>query len=508
MTCKKIIHTGIALLLAGLPVMSALAQESKASISELKAVIGKYPDSLGAHHEFIAAFRKSIPNASFRNGDSVVSLLKGQYEQWAKQFPTSAIVPFALGEAFADVESPKARPYLLKAVALNPQLAPAWRDLSIDADRWGNQEGAREYMGKASAADPSDPGYAFYYAMDFEHVDGKKWRTMLYDLAKKFPQSGRGAQGLYWLGARSRDTAEKIMVFEQMRAAYPPAKFNWSLGGMDDLFNIYLKTNPAKAVALAAALKGQEGWGAKDTLAGKIATINNLIQQRQFKAAADMLAGIKLPRYSSMTTFIAQLKAQAAHGMGNTADAYNGLATIYAKEPTDDLWKWLEVYGKAQGKDHQQIENDVWQIRQQTIKPAPPFNLGLYTSSGTASLEDYKGKVVLLTFWFPGCGPCRGEFPHFQSVMDKFKGQDVAYVGINVAPDQDEYVVPFMKGTGYSFTPLRADGDWAAKVYKVRGEPTNFLIDQNGQLVFTDFRIDGSNERTLELMIGSVLKRK
>jgi thiol-disulfide isomerase/thioredoxin len=504
MTCKKIIHTGIALLLA-IPVV---AQQTTASLDELKAVITKYPDSLGAHHQFIEAFRKSIPNASFRNADSVVSLLKGQYTQWAKQFPQSATVPFAIGEAFAGAESPKAKPYLLKAVELNPKLAKAWQDLSIDADRWGDQNGAREYMGKASAADPSDAGYAFYYAMDFEHIDGKKWRNMLYDLAKRFPQNERGAQGLYWLGARSRDTTEKVKVYEQLRASYPPAKFSWSSGGMEDLFNIYLKTVPEKAAALAASLKGQEGWGAKDTLAGKIITVNTYMQQQKFREAADLLGGIKLSRYSRLNTFIAVLKARAAHGMGNTNDAYNGLAAIYAKEPTDDIWKELEVYGKVQGKDPQQIENDIWQVKQQTIKPAPPFNLGLYTSSGTASLEDYKGKVVLLTFWFPGCGPCRGEFPHFQRVMDKFKGQEVAYVGINVVPDQDEYVLPFMKGTGYSFTPLRATGEWAAKVYKVRGEPTNFLIDQQGQLVFTDFRIDGGNERTLELMISSVLKRK
>ncbi|SEW35129.1 TlpA disulfide reductase family protein [Chitinophaga arvensicola] len=504
MICKRI----IAILIGGLPVVPLAAQQSTPGLNELKAVITKYPDSLGAHQEYIKAFRKSIPNASFRNGDSVVSLLKGQYAQWAKQFPRSATVPFAIGEAYADAESPKAKPYLLKAVELNPKLAAAWKDLSIDADRWGDQTGAREYMGKASAADPSDPGYAFYYAMDFEHIDGQKWRSMLYDLAKKFPQSERGAQGLYWLGARSRDTTEKVKVYEQLRSLYPPAKFSWSSGGMDDLFSIYLKTAPEKAAALATALKGQEGWGAKDTLAGKIISVNAFIQQGKFKEAADLLTGIKLSRYSRLNTFIASLKARAAHGLGNTDEAYNSLAAIYAKDPTDDLWKELEVYGKAQGKDAQQIDKDIWQVRQQTIKPAPPFDLGLYTSSGTASLESYKGKVILLTFWFPGCGPCRGEFPYFQNVINKFKGQDVAYIGINVSPDQDDYVLPFMKGTGYSFTPLRATDDWAAKVYKVRGEPTNFLIDQNGQLVFTDFRIDGSNERTLELMISSVLKRK
>jgi hypothetical protein len=84
----------------------------------------------------------------------------------------------------------------------------------------------------------------------------------------------------------------------------------------------------------------------------------------------------------------------------------------------------------------------------------------------------------------------------------------VVYVGINVTPEQDDYVLPFMEGTKYSFIPLRGNSDWAAKTYKVRGEPTNFLIDGDGQIVFSNFTINGNNERMLELMIGSMLSKQ
>jgi|GEM_PF-6017691 len=43
------------------------------------------------------------------------------------------------------------------------------------------------------------------------------------------------------------------------------------------------------------------------------------------------------------------------------------------------------------------------------------------------------------------------------------------------------------------------------KAYKVQGEPENFLIDQNGKIVFDDFMIEGNNHRTFELMINSLL---
>ena len=128
-------------------------------------------------------------------------------------------------------------------------------------------------------------------------------------------------------------------------------------------------------------------------------------------------------------------------------------------------------------------------------------------SDGKLSLNDLKGKVVLLTFWFPGCGPCREEFPHFQAVINKFKDENVAYIGINVFPLQDGYVIPLLKNNKYSFIPLRGTSAFAAEYYGVQGEPENFLIDKDGKIIFKDFRIDNSNERTLELMITALLQK-
>jgi hypothetical protein len=62
-----------------------------------------------------------------------------------------------------------------------------------------------------------------------------------------------------------------------------------------------------------------------------------------------------------------------------------------------------------------------------------------------------------------------------------------------------------LKNTHYSFIPLRGTREFAAKYYNVQGEPENFLIDKNGKIIFQDFRIDSSNERTLEMMISSLL---
>src|SRR5690606_27145127 len=103
-------------------------------------------------------------------------------------------------------------------------------------------------------------------------------------------------------------------------------------------------------------------------------------------------------------------------------------------------------------------------------------------------------------------GPCRGEFPHFEHVVRKFGKDQLAYIGINIVHEQDPYVVPFMKQSGYSFTPVRDEPEKRGNL-TARGAPTNYLIDRNGNIIFSNFRTDEHNERTLELMITELLDK-
>jgi AhpC/TSA family. len=167
-----------------------------------------------------------------------------------------------------------------------------------------------------------------------------------------------------------------------------------------------------------------------------------------------LAATMKTPRYSTAADLIALLKAETDAAAGNTAKAYNDLVQLFATTPGDEILAAITKYGAALGKNAAAIDKDIWDLRTAKMKPAPSFELGLYTDNKKARLEDYRGKVILLTFWFPGCGPCRGEFPHFENVLNKFDRKDVAYLAINIYPEQDEYVPHFMRSSGFTFTPL------------------------------------------------------
>jgi thiol-disulfide isomerase/thioredoxin len=200
-------------------------------------------------------------------------------------------------------------------------------------------------------------------------------------------------------------------------------------------------------------------------------------------------------------------RASLQEKAGDVKSAYDSLSVQFAKLPTDRLYNAMESYGKKIGKSKKEVDKDIEMIRNGAAVPAYPFELGLYSSTDSLKLKSLKGKVILLTIWFPGCLPCREEFPHFQTVVDSFKGDSLVYIGMNVLPSQDGFVIPFMKNTKYSFIPVRGTFPFVEKNFGAKGAPANFLIDKDGKIIFKDFRIDKTNHRTLELMIASLLEK-
>ena len=47
------------------------------------------------------------------------------------------------------------------------------------------------------------------------------------------------------------------------------------------------------------------------------------------------------------------------------------------------------------------------------------------------SLEDYRGQVVALDFWYRGCGWCLRAMPQVKALADQFHGQPVVILGVN-----------------------------------------------------------------------------
>ncbi|UYQ95675.1 TlpA family protein disulfide reductase [Chitinophaga horti] len=475
-------------------------EATPAEIAALKKAVEKDFKDAQAHKDYIFAVGAESKE------------LQQQYDAWIKANPKSVVIPFAYAEALYQKELPTAKPYLEKVVKLDPKNGKAYQMLWTDAERWGDFAGGREYLRKATQADPKSPDHAFYYASSFEDVDSAKHHDLMLSMPDRYPGTERGAQALYWLAQRSLNPAVKIQVWELARQKYDPGKSNWTSGSMSNYYNYLLTRDLTKAKALADdmlnndSLRTDKSWLQNKEIADVILAGRALAAAGKYEEAVQKFNTAPKQRFGNAATVLLKDKAAANAAAGNVKAAYDSLLLNYAVDPTDEIYALVTTYGGKLGKDNAAIQQEVWQQRQSKAQPATSFSLDNYLTSGKTSLADLKGKVVLVTYWFPGCGPCRGEFPHFEAVVRKFNKDQLAYVGINIAHEQDPYVAPFMKQSGYSFTPVRDEPEKRGNL-KAMGAPTNYLIDKEGRIVFSNFRTDEHNHRTLELMIGELLAR-
>jgi thiol-disulfide isomerase/thioredoxin len=100
-------------------------------------------------------------------------------------------------------------------------------------------------------------------------------------------------------------------------------------------------------------------------------------------------------------------------------------------------------------------------------------------------LQQLRGTPVVVNKWASWCGPCRFEFPWFQSLAQKRGGQ-IAFLGVN-SNDSDSSAKGFLDELPLPY-PSYSDGD--LKIAQELGGPpqafpTTTFYDRSGKLVFT-----------------------
>ncbi|MBF0557652.1 MAG: TlpA family protein disulfide reductase [Nitrospirae bacterium] len=113
---------------------------------------------------------------------------------------------------------------------------------------------------------------------------------------------------------------------------------------------------------------------------------------------------------------------------------------------------------------------------------APAFVLS--TPEGAKiSLDDYKGKVVMIEFFASWCPPCQMVAPEIKSAYERYKdkGFTVLAISIDEGPDAGKAVSNFIKTYGISY-PVALDDGTASRRYQVISIPTSFIIDKTGKL--------------------------
>ncbi|HLM01461.1 MAG TPA: TlpA disulfide reductase family protein [Pyrinomonadaceae bacterium] len=103
------------------------------------------------------------------------------------------------------------------------------------------------------------------------------------------------------------------------------------------------------------------------------------------------------------------------------------------------------------------------------------------------SLNDFRGKVVLVSFWSTRCAICHSEIPKLNRMAEKYNGKDVVFIGL--ASDNQTKINAFLKKNPFNFRVAPdsfgvllkyADRDAGGNINM--GYPSHFLINQKGEI--------------------------
>lgn len=111
---------------------------------------------------------------------------------------------------------------------------------------------------------------------------------------------------------------------------------------------------------------------------------------------------------------------------------------------------------------------------------APSFTLPLF-DGGQLSLEELRGKVVVINFWASWCGPCLDEAPILEQVWREYENRGVVFVGVDYVDTEPE-ARAYIKRFDITYPNGPDLGSKIAQAYRIRGVPETYFVNQDGRL--------------------------
>jgi cytochrome c biogenesis protein CcmG, thiol:disulfide interchange protein DsbE len=114
---------------------------------------------------------------------------------------------------------------------------------------------------------------------------------------------------------------------------------------------------------------------------------------------------------------------------------------------------------------------------------APDFKAVELPGGRPATIENYRGKVVLLNIWATWCPPCKVEMPSMERLHKKLAGTDFQLVAVSVDEEDSSVVNKFVQEYGLTFPVLHDQDGSIRQIYQTTGVPESFVIDRDGVIV-------------------------
>ena len=110
------------------------------------------------------------------------------------------------------------------------------------------------------------------------------------------------------------------------------------------------------------------------------------------------------------------------------------------------------------------------------------------------TIDQYRGKVVLVNFWATWCGPCQIEIPWMMEFQKKYGPRGFTILGVSMDEEGKKAVAPFLEKSRFdldgqkqtmNYPILLGNDAIASKFGGILGLPTSMLFSRDGQKIKT-----------------------
>lgn len=117
---------------------------------------------------------------------------------------------------------------------------------------------------------------------------------------------------------------------------------------------------------------------------------------------------------------------------------------------------------------------------------APVESSGDTVDGGTLDVASYRGKVLVVNFWWSGCVPCRTEMPMLVEASTEI-GAGAALIGVNIRDSSADTAASFERTRQVTFPSLFSPGgqallDFSDDEVSPRAVPSTMVLDREGRV--------------------------
>jgi thiol-disulfide isomerase/thioredoxin len=140
---------------------------------------------------------------------------------------------------------------------------------------------------------------------------------------------------------------------------------------------------------------------------------------------------------------------------------------------------------------------------------APDFTAKNFPDTArTMKLSDYRGKIVVLDFWYMSCYPCVQALPALEEINKKYGSKNVVVLGVNstdLRVKRIHKLPEFFLHNPITYSTILPDRS-VDDAYHVSGYPSMYIIDKEGKIALSQVGYGPGMEKNITDKLDEMLK--